>query len=193
MPSPSSSNTMPQSQPNPSTFQSPTPCSSSNPPQTSHGGLTSGSHVNSANSPNTSMHQATLSGDIDANDSQSSVQKIIHEMMMSSQLGGGGLVGGGASGMICKSVNGLITTANNSILNGSSCLVGNGTANANIGISPGYGNMGNGLSQAAMANGIRAALGNSSVAMNGRVGMPMAREQSVSQQQQDLGNQLLVV
>ncbi|OIT01364.1 PREDICTED: transcriptional corepressor SEUSS-like [Nicotiana attenuata] len=191
MPSPSSSNTMPQSQPNPSTFQSPTPCSSSNPPQTSHGGISSGPHVNSANSPNISVHQPTLSGDIDANDSQSSVQKIIHDMMMSSQLGGGGLVGGGTMGNDIKSVNGMIATANNSILNGSSCLVGNGTANANIGMGPGYGNMGNGLSQAAMANGIRAALGNNSVAMNGRVGMPMSREQSMSQQQQDLGNQLL--
>ncbi|XP_009767965.1 transcriptional corepressor SEUSS [Nicotiana tabacum] len=191
MPSPSSSNTMPQSQPNPSTFQSPTPCSSSNPPQTSHGGLSSGPHVNSANSPNISVHQPTLSGDIDANDSQSSVQKIIHDMMMSSQLGGGGLVGGGTMVNDIKSVNGMIATANNSILNGSSCLVGNGTANANIGMGPGYGNMGNGLSQAAMANGIRAALGNNSVAMNGRVGMPMSREQSMSQQQQDLGNQLL--
>uniref|UniRef100_A0A1S4AU41 Transcriptional corepressor SEUSS n=3 Tax=Nicotiana TaxID=4085 RepID=A0A1S4AU41_TOBAC len=120
MPSPSSSNTMPQSQPNPSTFQSPTPCSSSNPPQTSHGGLSSGPHVNSANSPNISVHQPTLSGDIDANDSQSSVQKIIHEMMMSSQLGGGGLVGGGTMNDM-KSVNGMIATANNSILNGSSC------------------------------------------------------------------------
>ncbi|PHU19734.1 Transcriptional corepressor SEUSS [Capsicum chinense] len=191
MPSPSSSNTMPQSQPNSSTFQSPTPCSSSNPPQTSHGGLSSGSHVNSASSPNISMHQPTLSGDIDANDSQSSVQKIIHEMMMSSQLGGGGLIGGGTMGNDMKSVNGLIATANNSILNGSSCFVGNGTANANIGMGPGYGNMGNGLSQVAMVNGIRSALGNNSMSMNGRVGMPMSREQGMAQQQQDLGNQLL--
>ncbi|XP_059280173.1 transcriptional corepressor SEUSS-like [Lycium ferocissimum] len=188
MPSPSSSNTMPPSQPNSSTFQSPTPCSSSNPPQTSHGGLSSGSHMNSANSPNISMHQPALSGDVDANDSQSSVQKIIHEMMMSSQLGGGGLGGGGTMGNDMKSVNGMMATANNSILNGSSCLVGNGTANANIGMGPGYGNMGNGLSQAAM---VRAALGNNSMSMNGRVGMPMSREQSMNQQQQDLGNQLL--
>ncbi|KAK4340927.1 hypothetical protein RND71_039428 [Anisodus tanguticus] len=185
MPLPSSSNTMPQSQPNSSAFQSPTPCSSSNPPQTSHGGLSSGSHVNSANSPNISMHQPTLSGDVDANDSQSSVQKIIHEMMMSSQLGGGGLVGGGTMGNDMKSVNGMMATANNS------SLVGNGTANANIGMSPGYGNMGNGLSQAAMASGIRAALGNNSMSMNGRVGMPMSQEQSMTQQKQDLGNQLL--
>lgn len=147
--------------------------------------------MNSANSPNISMHQPTLSGDIDATDSQSSVQKIIHEMMMSSQLGGSGLVGGGTMGNDMKSVNGMMATANNSILNGSSCLVGNGTANANIGMGPGYGNMGNGLSQAPMVNGIRSALGNNSLSMNGRVGMPMSREQSMTQQQQDLGNQLL--
>ncbi|KAL0438182.1 UNVERIFIED_CONTAM: Transcriptional corepressor SEUSS [Sesamum latifolium] len=87
MPSPGSSSTMPQTQPAPSPFQSQTPSSSNNPQPNSHSSL-SGAQVNSVNSPNISMQQPSLSGDADANDSQSSVQKIIHDMMVSSQLGG---------------------------------------------------------------------------------------------------------
>ncbi|MCE2054917.1 hypothetical protein HAX54_041636 [Datura stramonium] len=193
MPSPNSSSTMPQSQPNSSQFQSPTPSSSNNPPQASHSVLSSVQHMNSANSPKISMQQPAHSSDVDANDTQSSVQKIIHEMMMSSQLGGSGMVGSGTIGNDIKNVHGMMATSNNSILNGSNCLVRNGTANANnnTGVGAGFGSMNNGLGQAAMVNGIRAALGNNPSAMNGLVGMTMARERSMSQQQQDLGNQLL--
>ncbi|KAK4481330.1 hypothetical protein RD792_012215 [Penstemon davidsonii] len=187
MPSPGSSNTMPQTQPTPSPFQSPTPSSSNNP---------GGAQMNSVNSPNISMQQQpTLSGDnTDANDSQSSVQKIIHDMMMTSQLGGGGMMGMGNINNDVKNVNGMLSPAsNNGGMNGSNnILVGNGLASG-IGGS-GYGGMG----QSAMVNGIRAALGNNnSMSMNGRgVGMAMSREQSMNhhhqqQQQQDLGNRLL--
>ena len=55
MPSPNSSSTMPQSQPNSSQFQSPTPSSSNNTPQASHSGLSSLQHMNSANSPKITM------------------------------------------------------------------------------------------------------------------------------------------
>lgn len=192
MPSPNSSSTMPQPQSSSSQFQSPTPSSSNNPPQGSHSGLSSVQHMNSANSPKIPMQQPAHSNDVDANDSQSSVQKIIHEMMMSSQLGGGGLVGSGTIGNDIKNVHGMLATSNNSILNGSNCLVRNGTANANsIGVGAGFGSMNNRPGQAAMVNGIRAALGNNPSAMNGLVGMTTARERSMSQQQQDLGNQLL--
>ncbi|KAL3840063.1 hypothetical protein ACJIZ3_024654 [Penstemon smallii] len=187
MPSPVSSNTMPQTQHTPSPFQSPTPSSSNNP---------GGAQMNLVNSPTISMQQQpALSGDnTDANDSQSSVQKIIHDMMMSSQLGGGGMMGMGNMNNDVKNVNGMSSPASNNVgMNGSSnILVGNGLANG-IGGS-GYGGMG----QSAMVNGIRAALGNNnSLSMNGRaVGLAMSREQSMNhhhqqQQQQDLGNQLL--
>jgi hypothetical protein len=69
-------------------FQSPpTPSSSNNP----NSCLTSTAQMNSASSPNVSIPQPAGSGDpSDPSDSQSSVQKIIHEMMMSSQLNGAG-------------------------------------------------------------------------------------------------------
>nr|GMD91097.1 transcriptional corepressor SEUSS-like [Ipomoea batatas] len=124
MPSPSNSSSMPQPQTNPSPFQSLTPSSSNNPPQTSHGGISSGSHINSASSPNISLR--------------------------------------------------------------------NGTVNANAGIGGvGFRNMGNGIGQGGMVSGIRSGLGNNPVSVNGRVGMTMARDQSMNQQQQDLGNHLL--
>ncbi|TQE13550.1 hypothetical protein C1H46_000881 [Malus baccata] len=186
IPSPGSSSTIPQTQPNPSPFQSPTP-SSNNPSQTSQGVMTAGNHMGVANSPaNISMQQPTLSGEADPSDSQSSVQKILHEMMMSNQLSGaGGMVGAGSLGNDLKNMNGILSTSNNTGLNG--------MTNNNSGIGgAGFGSMGGGLGQQpSMANGIRAAMGNNSV-MNGRVGMAsMAREQSMHHQQQDMGNQLL--
>lgn len=115
------------------------------------------------------MQQPALSGDPDpTNDSQSSVQKILHGMMMSSsQLGAG--VGNDAK--------------TNTALNG--------PANSNSSIGGGaFGSMGNGLGQSAMVNGIRGVMGGG---MNGRVGVTMAaREQSMNNNHQhDLGNQLL--
>ncbi|KAG6419764.1 hypothetical protein SASPL_116276 [Salvia splendens] len=188
MPSPGSANTMPQSQPPLSTFHSSTLPTSNNQQLASHGPL-SGGHVNSVSSPNISMPQPTLSGDADANDSQSSVQKIIHDMMMSSQLGGGGM---GMTGGDVKNVNGMFSTGSNGSVSGGNILVGTGVANGNPGTGvSGFGSMGNGLGQSAMVNGIRAALANNSLSMNGRVAMAMAREQGMNSQQQDMSNQLL--
>uniref|UniRef100_A0A803NHD4 Transcriptional corepressor SEUSS n=1 Tax=Cannabis sativa TaxID=3483 RepID=A0A803NHD4_CANSA len=196
IPSPSSSSTIPQPQPNPSPFQSPTPSSSNNPPQqTSHGALSAGNHMNTANSPgNISMQQPALSGEADPSDSQSSVQKILHEMLMNNHLNNspGGMASVGSMGHDVKNVNGILPTNNNTGINNSNCLVGNGMANANSGMGvAGFGNMGGGLGQSAMVNGIRAQMGNNSMA-NGRVGMPsLGRDQIMHHQQQDLGNQLL--
>lgn len=191
IPSPNSSSTIPQTQANPSPFQSPTPSSSNNPPQTSHSALTAANHINSTNSPaNIPLQQPALSVEADHGDSQSSVQKIIHDIMMSNQLNGtGGMVGVGALGNDVKNVNGMLSTGNNAILNGGNGLVGNGAVNSpGIG-GPGFTTMG-GLGQSAMVNGIRAAMGNHSM-INGRMGMPsMARDQSMNHQQ-ELGNQLL--
>lgn len=191
IPSPGSSSTIPQAQPNPSPFQSPTPSSSNNPPQTSHSALTTANHMSTSNS-SMSLQQPVLSGEADPTDSQSSVQKILHDMMMSNQLNGtGGMVGVGSLGNDVKNVNGILPTSNNTGLNGGNCFVGNGTVNSNSGMGGGgFGSMG-GLGQSAMVNGIRAAMGNNSI-MNGRVGMTsMAQDRSMNHQQQDLGNQLL--
>ena len=148
--------------------------------------------MNSASSPNISMPQPTLSGDVDANDSQSSVQKIIHDMMMSSQLGGGGMSGLGMMGGDVKNVNGMFSTGSNGSVSGGNILIGTGVANGNPGTGvSGFGSMGNGIGQSAMVSGIRAALANNSLSMNGRVAMAMAREQGMNSQQQDMSNQLL--
>ncbi|KAL2513061.1 Transcriptional corepressor SEUSS [Abeliophyllum distichum] len=186
MQSPGSSSAMPQPQQSASPFQSPTPSSSNNPQQMSHGGLSGGAHMNS-NSPNISMQQPGLSGDPDANDSQSSVQKILHEMMMSSsQIGGGGMMGMGTMGSDARNVNGMLSSSNNG------GLLRNGVANGNPGFSgAGLGISGNGLGHSTMVNGTRPPPGNNSMTMNGRVGMTMAREPSMNQPQQDLSNQLL--
>ncbi|CAI9787061.1 unnamed protein product [Fraxinus pennsylvanica] len=179
MPSPGSSNTQPQPQPLPSPpFQSPTPSSSNNPPQPSHG-----AQMNLTNSPNNPMQQPTLSGDADANDSQSSVQKIIHDMMISNQFSRGGMTGIRTVASDVKNINGMLSTSDNAGIR-------SGVANGNPGIGGGvFRNTGNGFGHSALANGIRAALGSNS--MNGRAGgMTMARDQSAIQQQ-DLGNQLL--
>ncbi|GKV31074.1 hypothetical protein SLEP1_g39812 [Rubroshorea leprosula] len=196
MSSPGSSSTLPQAQPIPPQYQSPTPSSSNNPPQAPHSALAASNHMSSANSPaNLSVQQPALSGEADPSESQSSVQKILQEMMMSNQLSGpGGMVGVGSLGNDVKSVNGLLQTSNNAVLNGGNGLVGNGVVNNNSGIGrAAFGTMSGGLGQSAMVNGgIRAAMGHNNLMMNGRMGMTtMARDQGMNHQQQDLGNQLL--
>ncbi|KHG10838.1 Transcriptional corepressor SEUSS [Gossypium arboreum] len=194
--SPGSSSTIPQSQANPSPFQSPTP-SSNNPTQVPHGTLAATSHMNSANSPvNMPVQQTALSSEADPSESQSSVQKIIHEIMSGQLNGTGGMVGVGTLGNDVKSLNGMLPAGNSAVVNGGNSMVGNGTVNNSSGIGGGgFGTMGGGrLGQSAIVNGIRAAMGNNSM-MNGRVGngmASMARDQGMNhQQQQDLGNQLL--
>ncbi|MBA0699096.1 hypothetical protein Goari_000762 [Gossypium aridum] len=194
--SPGSSSTIPQSQANPSPFQSPTP-SSNNPTQVPHGALAATSHMNSANSPvNMPVQQSALSGEADPSESQSSVRKIIHEIMSGQLNGTGGMVGVGTLGNDVKSLNGMLPTGNSTVVNGGNSMVGNGTVNNSSGMGSGvFGTMGGGrLGQSAIVNGIRAAMGNNSM-MNGRVGngmASMARDQGMNhQQQQDLGNQLL--
>ncbi|KZV23169.1 transcriptional corepressor SEUSS-like [Dorcoceras hygrometricum] len=191
LPSPGASNSMTQTQPPSSSFQSQTPSSSNNARSTPHGGLLGAPVSSSVSSPNISMQQPTLSGDTDANDSQSSVQKIIHDMLMSSQLKGGGMMGMGTMGGNVKNVNGMLPS-NNTSINGSHILLGNGLTNGNPNIgSSGFGSIGNGLGQSPVMNGNRAPAGNNSLSVNGRVSLAMARDLSTNQQQQDVGNQLL--
>lgn len=132
---------------------------------------------NPANAPNIPLQQPALSGDADPNDSHSSVQKIIHDMMMTSQLND------------VKNVNGILTRNNSMGLNG-------GVVDGNVGMAGGFGGGigggGGGIGQAAMFNGLRAAMGNNSMLMNGRVGMTsMGRDQNMNHQQQALGDQLI--
>jgi hypothetical protein len=193
IPSPGSCNTVPQAQPNSSPFHSPTPSSSNN-PQTSHPGITSGNHMSTANSPaNISLQQqqTSISGDADpSNDAQNSMHKIIHEMMMSSQMNGtGGMVGSNSLGNDMKNVNGILPGSTNTGLNGGNGMMVNGGVNNNSSVGVGgYGTMG--LGPSGLPNGMRPGMGNNSV-MNGRGGMTsMAREQAMNHQQ-DLSSQLL--
>ncbi|KAG6390470.1 hypothetical protein SASPL_148205 [Salvia splendens] len=187
--SPGSSSAMPQTLSAPSPFQSPAPSSSNNPQPSPYGGL-SGAPANSLNPPNVSMQQPSISGDADVHDSQSSVQKIIHDMMISSQLGGAGMMGTGAMSADIKNVNGMLSANNTAAMNGINSLGGHGVANGNpLNSGLGFGNLSNGHSQSTPANGVLSAVGNNALSMNGRAGLAMAREQSLSQQQ-DLGSQL---
>ncbi|CAN1234715.1 Transcriptional corepressor SEUSS [Linum perenne] len=128
----------PQPQPNPSPFQSPTPSSSSAPPQ---------------------MAQS----EADHGESQSSVQKLIHDMMMSNQL---------AAGQVKN-----VDTSNNA-------TVRNGPVNGS-----GIGGFGPMRSAAVMGNNNNN--NNNSSLMNGRIAMAASMNHHQHHQQQDMGNQLL--
>ncbi|CAK8570291.1 unnamed protein product [Lathyrus sativus] len=196
IPSPGScNNTVPQAQPNSSPFHSPTPSSSNN-PQNSHPGIPSANHMGTANSPaNISLQQqqqqTSISGEADpSNDAQNSVQKIIHEMMMSSQMNGtGGMVGANSLGNDMKNVNGILPGSTNTGLNGGNGMMGNGGVNSNpsVGVG-GYGTMG--LGPSGLPNGMRPGMGNNSV-MNGRGGMASITREQAMNHQQDLSSQLL--
>jgi len=101
---------------------------------------------------------------------------------MSSQLNGVVSLGNDMKGM-----NGITPG-----LNGANCLVGNGISGS-TGISGmGFGGM-SGISPAATASGIRAAMANNAMTMNGRVGMNhISQDPTVlsHQRQQDMGNGL---
>ncbi|KAL2318367.1 hypothetical protein Fmac_032243 [Flemingia macrophylla] len=191
IPSPGSSGNVPQVQPNASPFQSQTPSSSNN-PQTSHPALTSANHMGTTNSPaSISLQQQTSHpADADPSDSQSSFQKIIHEMIMPSQMNGtSGMTGTGSLGNDMKNVNGILPVNNNAGLNSGNGLVGNGTLNSNSGVGVGgYGTMG--LGPTGMTNGMRPVMGNKSI-MNGRGGMASLTRDQVMNHQQDMSSQLL--
>jgi len=115
----------------------------------------------------------------DPSDSQSSVQQIIQKMMMSSPLNGSSSIGNEMKGM-----NGIAPTMN-----------GGGMANSpSIGGGMGFGNMG-GVGPFATVSGLRAAMVNSAMGMNGRVGMNHMSQDVMGmnhhQQQQDMGNRVM--
>ncbi|KAK9748859.1 hypothetical protein RND81_02G085800 [Saponaria officinalis] len=166
----SSSQMLSPAQLNPSPFQSPTPSSSNNPPQTSHvavAGPTT-NHLNSGNS------QPTMSGEVDTNDPHSSVQKFIQEMMMDNQINGGVLPGMGS-------------LRNDAKIGNFGLNMPNGPTNSNSSIGSGqFHGTGGGMGQTSLTNGFRVAMGNNN-SMNGRVGIASMNHH----QQHDLGNQML--
>lgn len=146
--------------------------------QTSQNALSATSHVGSANSlPSTTIQQARPELNSMA---QSSVHKILQNMISSP------LQSAGSLGSDVKSGNGSLPAGLNP-------GPGLGNANGLLG-SGGYDPTGGGgLGQSAMMiNGLRAAIGNSSL-MNGRIGMSsMIRDRSMNHlHQQDIGNQAM--
>ncbi|XVF61010.1 hypothetical protein PTKIN_Ptkin08bG0093800 [Pterospermum kingtungense] len=179
IPSAGSSTTMPPTQPNPSSpFSSPTPSSSNLPPHSSHNAL----------APSTAQirpQQSSQSSEVDPNESQSSVEKIIQEIMISSQFNeAGSMVSAGSVGNNVKNNNGLPQVSG-------SDLMGNGFINNNPG--GGFGNLsgGNGMGLSPNSAAMRSALGNNSMNFSGRVSMPLAPQDAVNYQQQELANRLL--
>ncbi|KAI4997644.1 hypothetical protein ZWY2020_052986 [Hordeum vulgare] len=132
---------------------------------------------------------ATRPQEPDQSDTQSSVERILQEMM-SSQMNGVGHAGNDM-----KRPNGFTPG-----INGVNCLVGNAVTNHS-----GIGGMGlgavGGFGSNPTANGLRMAMPNNAMAMNGRMGMHHSahdlsqlgqqQQQQQQQQQHDIGNQLL--
>jgi hypothetical protein len=119
-------------------------------------------------------------------DAQSSVQRILQEMM-SSQMNGVGHAGNDM-----KRPNGLTPG-----INGVNCLVGNAVTNHSGMGGMGFGAMG-GFGSNPAASGLRMAMTNNAMAMNGRMGMHHSAhdlsqlgQQQQHQHQHDIGNQLL--
>ncbi|KAM3311747.1 hypothetical protein ACQJBY_032020 [Aegilops geniculata] len=132
---------------------------------------------------------ATRSQEPEQSDAQSSVERILQEMM-SSQMNGVGHAGNDM-----KRPNGFTPG-----INGVNCLVGNAVTNHSGVGGMGLGAMG-GFGSNPTANGLRMAVNNNAMAMNGRMGMHHSahdlsqlgqqQQQQQQQQQHDIGNQLL--
>jgi hypothetical protein len=176
-------------QSNPSTsFHSPVPTSSNN------SMMPAPQNPNQLSSPTTSSSippmqpPATRPQEAEPSDSQSSVQKILQDLM-SSQMNGVG-----QSGNDMKRPNGL-----NPGVNGVNCLVGNAVTNNSVMGGMGFGAMGG------FSHGMRTAMTNNQMAMGARMGMngmnhsahdlsqlgQLHQQQQQHQQQHDIGNQLL--
>lgn len=133
------------------------------------------------------QQQTNQPRDLDLTDSPSSVQQILQEIMMSSQLNYVSGLGNDA-----KNINSGATGPT-----GENCLVGNGmtgslSGNSGIG-GAGFGSMA-GIGPSVTASGLRAAMANNALNANSRVGMNHLSQDSSAishQQQQDMENRLL--
>ncbi|KAK1299919.1 Transcriptional corepressor SEUSS [Acorus calamus] len=183
------SSTTTQSQTNlpSSPFPSPPLSSSNNPTQASPRNVlpSSGttSHLNSTNLPGNVIPQqlTAQSNEADPNDSQIAMQQLLQEIIMSTQ--------GGALGNDMKGMNDISSVTINGGLVGS-----NGMTSSSGGIGGmGFGNMG-GMGSSATVSGIRAAMTNNAMALNGRIGgmNSMVQDSTMNShpQQQDTGNRL---
>lgn len=169
IPSAGSSTTLPPAQFNPpSPFLSPTP---------------------SVNSPARIALQHTAQSKEANHESQRSVEKILQEIMNSSQYSReGSMASAGSMRSYMNNVIGL-----SSSLPSTNSLVGNAGVNNNAGVpGEGFGNFGAGVGLSTAATGIRVAVANNSGTLTGRVGLPlMPSDNSVNLQQQELANRLL--
>ncbi|KAK7853582.1 transcriptional corepressor seuss [Quercus suber] len=195
IPSAGSSTTMPPDQLNPSSpFLSPTLSSSYNPPQTSHNALTvsatSSHRINLANSPKQIPLQHSSQSEANLNESQSSIEKILQEIMNSSQYNGdSSLVSVGSLGSNMNNVN-----CHSSALTSTNSLVGNGIVNKNnSGLPCGrFGNQSGSIGLSNNASGMRTAMGNNYGTLTGRVGVPLMRQDAnMNLEQQELANGFL--
>ncbi|KAK9096336.1 hypothetical protein Sjap_021833 [Stephania japonica] len=191
IPSAGSSTTLPHTQPIPSSpFPSPTPSISNNQPHGSRNAspVATNSLMSSVNSPvNVSQHPAH-SNDTDMNDTQSSVHKIIQEMMSAQMNGAVGVTGGGSSGNGMRSING-VSRPGSMVLNAGNGFVGNGRMNNSSLDGMEFRNMVNGFGPSSAVGGVR--VGNGSVPMiNGRPGVAPTMHDPIMNhpQQHGVGN-----
>jgi hypothetical protein len=124
---------------------------------------------------------ATRLQEPESSESQSSVQRILHDLMLSTQVNGVG-----QSGNDVKRSNGLTHG-----VNGVNCLAGSAVTNNSGMGGMGFGGMGR------LGHGMRGAMANNAMAVGGRIGMNHGAHdlsqlgQLQQQQQHDIGNQLL--
>jgi len=196
IPSAVSSTTLTLAQLNPSSpFSCLTPSSSNN-PQSSHNMLAASiaiNHVSSAHSPvQTPMEQSSQSNEVDPNEFQSSVEKIIQEMMISSQFSGaGGMVSVDYEGNDIKDIN-RVTRSTQNVFTSGPCLERNVMGNKKSGtVDGGFGSLNGQNHISASTSRFTAAMGNVSSTLSGRFAMPvMDHDAGMNHQQQALAYQL---
>jgi len=196
IPSAVSSTTLTLAQLNPSSpFSCLTPSSSNN-PQSSHNMLaasTAINHVSSAHSPvQTPMEQSSQSNEVDPNEFQRSVEKIIQEMMISSQFSGAsGMVSVDYEGNDIKDIN-RVTRSTQNVFTSGPCLEGNVMGNKKSGtMDGGFGSLNGQNHISASTSRFTAAMGNVSSTLSGRFAMPvMDHDAGMNHQQQALAYQL---
>ncbi|KAI4389741.1 hypothetical protein MLD38_001936 [Melastoma candidum] len=189
--SPGSSAAVPPMQANPN-FQSPAHSSSSNHLQNGNG-ISATNQTHSFSTPaSMSMHQSHSASEAEPNIAQSSVQKILREVM-SGQLNGAGGMGGSGSGSLSNDVkhaNGLLPAANGPGLSNANTLLVNGSTPNSAMVASSFGGMVGSLVQPPMVNGLRSAMVNNPM-LNGRAGAASIMRDPGMTNQQDFNNQLM--
>lgn len=192
IPSAGSSTTPPSTQLNPSSpFSCLTPSSSHNPTPLSQTVLTAeatANHITSENSPTNILFQkSSESNEADPNEHLSSVERIIQEIMSSSQFNSAGsMISVGSVGNNVKNGSGMTQINHSSIGGGDSTMGSRINSNSSVGAA-GFGNFDGGIGVSATANRIRATMGNNSMTSSVEVGMPsMPQDVTMNNKQQDM-------